>query len=320
MKRNRPFKQLVDDKEDLGFGSRISQQTQERLLNKDGSFNVAREGISVIRSNSVYHFLLTVSWTWFYTIISATYLFVNACFAVLLLISGSDAITGDNGTTLLEHFWNEFFFSVQTFATIGYGTLAPQSFYANVIVVAESLFGILYVAIATGLLFARFSRPNAKVLFSRNAVITPFREGTAFMFRMINLRSSQLLNVTAEVIYSRMEEDQGKRIRRYHKLSLERETVLFFPLHWTVVHVIDQKSPLHNVTQKEMERDETEFMILVHAVDETYSQTVYTRSSYRFEEVVWGARFRDMFHVPLDGRPIGVTVEKIHEIDPVPMD
>jgi inward rectifier potassium channel len=311
--------QIREDKNDLGFGSRLSQQDVRRLLNKDGTFNVDREGISILRSNSFYHWLLTISWTKFHLLMGAAYFAINLLFAVGYYAGGAGMLNGEE-TTTMNTFWNCFFFSVETFATIGFGGLNPRSVGANWIMALEAFAGLFCVAMATGLLFARFSRPNAKILYSNNAVIAPFRNGKAFMFRMINLRTSQLIHVEAQIIFSMMEDEGSSRIRRYHKLELDREKVTFFPLHWTVVHIIDENSPLHNLTKHDFEKSEAEFMILINAVDETYSQTVYSRSSYRHEEVVWGAKFKNMFHQENGKGIFGVKVDRLHEFEHASLD
>jgi len=311
--------QLNEDKNDLGFGSRLSQQEVKRLLNKDGTFNVDREGISILRSNGFYHWLLTISWTKFHLLMAGSYFVINLLFALGYFVGGEGMLNGEQ-TTTMNQFWNCFFFSVETFATIGYGGLNPRSLSANWLMAFEAFFGLFSVAMATGLLFARFSRPNAKILYSNNAVIAPFRDGRAFMFRMINLRTSQLIHVEAQIIFSKMEDEGNTRIRRYYRLELDRSKVIFFPLHWTVVHIIDEKSPLHKLTKHDLEKSDAEFMILVNAVDETYSQTVYSRSSYRHEELVWGAKFKNMFHEENGKGVAGVKVERLHEYEHAELD
>ena len=317
MKKRKIFsRRIQDDTNDLGFGSRVSQEQHQRLLNRDGTFNTEREGMSVLRSNSLYHWLISISWTKFHLLLSASYFVINIVFALGYYLCGYDALNGAESTTMPHQFLNCFFFSVETFATIGYGALSPRNLSANTLMTFEAFFGLFCVAMATGLLFARFSRPNAKILYSYKAVIAPFKDGKAFMFRMINQRSSQLIHVEAEVIFSRMEEDEnGTRIRRYHTLALERNKVMFFPLHWTVVHHITEGSPLFDLTKHDFEKTESEFMILVNAVDETYSQTVYSRSSYRFNEVVWGAKFKNMFQEKIKGK-LGIRMENLHEYEP----
>jgi inward rectifier potassium channel len=320
MKNFRKPPRIAEDENDLGFGSRISQDAKRRLLNRDGTFNVEREGLSIAQTNSFYHWLITMSWTKFHLLLASSFLGLNILFAFGYYVCGADALNGMDVTSFGNKFWNYIFFSVQTFASVGYGALNPRNFPANALAAFESFFGLLSVAVATGLLFARFSLPNAKILFSNTAVVAPFREGRAFMFRIVNLRSSQLLQVEVEVIFSRMENDGENRIRRYQKLHLERDKVMFFPLHWTIVHYIDEESPLRTLTAHDLENSEAEFMILVNAVDETYAQTVYSRSSYRCQEIVWGAKFKNMFHEEKGKGVAGVITDRLHEYELVPMD
>ncbi len=310
----------ADDKNDLGFGSRLSQGTNERLLNRDGSFNVVRDGMTFGKTMSIYHVLVSVSWTKFFLFVTGGFTVVNLFFAIGYFYLGPGALFGSDAISDGERFLDSFFFSVQTLATIGYGKMSPVGLMANVLVAFEALFGLIGLSIVTGLSFARFARPNTKILYSNRAIIAPFRDGRAFMFRMINQRSSQLIQVEAQLIFSKMEQKDGRRIRQYYPLTLERNRVMFFPLHWTLVHSIDEKSPLKDETSLTFTEKEAEFMILVNAVDDTYSQTVYSRSSYRFNEIVWGAKFKDMFETGTDGKPVGVRLERIHEYEFSPLD
>src|SRR5205085_3222675 len=209
-----------------------------------------------------------------------------------------------------------FFRSVQTLATIGYGRIAPVGMAANLLVTVESLVGLLGLALATGILFARFSRPIADIVFSHNAIVSPYKERQAFVCRIANRRTNEMLEVQAEVIFSQLEGPD--RVRRFHALSLERPKVVFFPLSWTVVHPIDDQSPLNGLTHQNLVDSDAEFLILLTGIDETFSQTVQARSSYKADEIVWGARFRDVFRRPRDGGALSVDVGKLHEIDPIP--
>lgn len=311
-----PFENLSADDRDLGFGSRVLQQARARFLNRDGSFNVVRENQSLVRSLNLYHEMLNAPLWAFYSVIFGTYLLTNVLFAFLYLFCGPGALHGSTATTRGERFLEAFFFSVQTLATIGYGRLSPEGPAANSLVAVEALVGLLGVAFATGLSFARFSRPLAHVLYSRRAAIAPYRGGTAFMFRIINERRNQLIEVKARLTLSRMVNENGRRIRKFEPLSLERTTVLFFPLHWTIVHPIDEKSPLRGATAESLREAEAEFMILLTGTDETFSQTVHSRSSYLADELVVGARFRDMLVEGGDGRP-RIDMRRFHELERV---
>jgi len=309
-----PIEALSAEERDLGFGSRVLQQTGSRFLNRDGSFNVVRENQSFLRSLNLYHEMLSAPLWVFYSVIFGAYLLLNLLFAGLYLLCGPGALHGATAVTPGERFLEAFFFSVQTLATIGYGRLSPEGSAANALVAIEALVGLLGVAFATGLSFARFSRPLAHILYSDRAVIAPYRGGTGFMFRVINERRNQLIEVTARVTLSRMVEEGGRRLRKFEPLSLERTTVQFFPLHWTLVHPIDEKSPLNGVTAESLRASEAEFMILLTGTDETFSQTVHSRSSYLADEVVVGARFQDMFVDGGDGRP-RIDMRRFHEVE-----
>jgi len=301
---------------DLGFGGRVLQQSRRRFLNRDGTFNVRREGLSFFRSLSLYHAMLTVSWPRFFLTIAASYFLTNFIFAGAYVSCGPNGLRGAIGDSLGERFLEAFFFSVQTLATIGYGRVSPYGLAANVVVSVEALVGLLGFALATGLLFARFSRPSAQIAFSRNAIIAPFRDITAFEFRIVNERSNQLIEVEATVTLARLENVDGVRARRFHELALERKRVVFLPLHWVIVHPIDTKSPLWGVTKEAFDDSDAEILILLTAVDETFSQIVHARSSYKYAEVVWRARFADMFQKSDDGK-VAIDLRRIHEIERV---
>ena len=302
-----------DELRDLGFGSFVASESRQRLLNKDGTFNVVRHGRGFFASTSPYHALLTMPWRLYFALVIAAYLLVNTLFAAAYTLCGPGAleIAGPRMATFPE----AYFFSVQTLATIGYGRIAPVGIAANVLVTLESLVGLLGFALATGLLFARFSRPVADIVFSRNAVIAPYRGQRAFEFRIANRRNNQLLELGAQVLFSRLESRNGKRVRRFYDLSLERHKVVFFPLSWTVVHPIDAASPLHGLTPEDLAGADAEVLILLTGIDEAFSQTVLARSSYKPEEIVWNARFMDIFQRRRDGGPLAIDVGKIHAIE-----
>jgi inward rectifier potassium channel len=208
-----------------------------------------------------------------------------------------------------------FNFSVETFATIGYGHIVPVGTPANLLVTFESLVGILSVALATGVIFARFSRPQPRIRFSRYAVIAPYRNIAGFMFRIVNERRSELIEVDCKVTLTRLETVDGKVTRRYYPLELERDHVTFFPLAWTVVHPIDERSPLRGETPESLHREQAEFLVLLTGVDDTVSAMVHQRYSYSASQVLWGRRFRSVFVPSTDGR-VRIDVGLLHDTDP----
>jgi len=276
---------------DLGFGS-LASRPQYRLLNRDGSFNVRRLHQGWMRHLFAYQGLVSLSWPRFFLLIAAFYVGINALFALCYLALGPGAL---QGSFQGPRFLRAFFFSIHTFATVGYGNIIPITTAANALVTLQTLFGLLSLAVATGLVFARFARPNAKVLYSRTAVIAPYNGGSSFQFRIVNGRPSQLLNLRALVVYSRFEAGDGQRVRRFHTLPLERQMVALFPANWTIVHPITPDSPLFGCSREQLREAEGEFLVLINGVDETYSQTVYSRTSYSAEEVEWGRKFARMF-------------------------
>jgi inward rectifier potassium channel len=305
----------VTEEQDLGFGSVVADQAGRRLLNRDGSFNVRRRGLGA-SALSPYHLLLTISWPAFLGLLTAAYVGVNLVFAGLYLLCGPGALTAAAGDPGMGSFGRAFFFSVETFATIGYGNIVPVGPAANALVVAESLVGLLGVALATGIIFARFSRPRAQIRFSEHAVIAPYRGITAFEFRIVNERESQMIEVEAKVLFSHLVEHHGRQVRRFDELALERRRVVFFPLSWTVVHPIDEKSPLRGLTAADLAACDAEFLILLTGTDETFSQTVHARSSYRANEVAWGARFSGIFNAIGPDGVQSIDVARLDEIVP----
>jgi inward rectifier potassium channel len=292
---SRPQPLSEQDLRDLGFGSVVSRESHQRLLNRDGSFNVERKGRSFLESLSLYHLLLTMPWWQFALLGTCAYALANAVFALAYLACGTQALITTAPGMEQHAFLRAFFFSVETISTIGYGNIVPVGIAPNVLVAVEALTGLTGFALVTGLVFARFSRPTAKVLFSRHAIVAPYQNITAFEFRVANARSNELIEISAKVMLSRFEQVDGVRTRRYYPLSLERDGVVFLPLTWTVVHPIDEQSPLHGETPESLRDSRAEILVLLKAFDETFSSIVQTRTSFTLNEIIWGARFANAF-------------------------
>jgi inward rectifier potassium channel len=298
---------------DLGFGSVVSQESAERLLNRDGSFNVRRKGLGFWRSLHAYQALLTMNPLRFTAIIAGSFILINVLFAVGFVALGPQALQGNSNTG--TGFWRAFFFSIQTFTTIGYGNVLPSGFAANMLTTVEALVSLLMVALLAGMIFARFSRPTAKIVYSRHAVVAPYRGITAFQFRIVNARRNEIIEVQAKLLFSRFELTERGTIRQYYQLALERDRVTFFPLTWTVVHPIDGNSPLYGAKPQDLYDSKAEFLILLNGVDEAFSQMVYSRTSYTAGEVIWNARFASVFTKPTSGKPVMVDLERFHQVE-----
>ncbi len=303
-----------DPSKDLGFGSEVAKGSHKRLLNRDGTFNVLRYGLRPFSSLSIYHWSLSASWPRFLGMLAVAYLGVNTLFAGGYLLLGPGALQGEATTTAGGLFLRAFFFSVQTFATIGYGHVIAQGTPANLLVTFEAFLNIVGVALSTGVVFARFSRPTAKIIYSRQAVVAPYKGMNALEFRIANSRTSQILELEAKVILSRIEATAEGLVRKFRDLELERTMVTFFPLSWTLVHPINSSSPLSGMTHEDLMESNTEILILLRGTDETSSQLVHSRSSYKAEEIVWNASFAPIFKRGRDDGILGMDVGRIHDI------
>ncbi len=312
-----PATAAQEEFKDLGFGSEVAKGTRRRLLNRDGSFNVVLDGLNPLSSLSLYHWLLTISWPRFLSFIAGSYIAVNALFAFAFLLLGSDALQSSAGSFTGHPFYRAFFFSVDTFATIGYGNIIPVGVAANILVTIEALLNIIGVALATGVMFARFSRPSARIIYSRNAIVAPYRDKTALEFRIANARRSQLIDVQVQAILTKVERVSGSAVRKFYELNLERNRVVFFPLSWTVVHPIDSASPIWGLTHADLVDGDAELLVLLIGTDETVSQSVHSRSSYQADEIVWGAKFANMFMRTEGEGIIGMNLSRIHDIESV---
>jgi inward rectifier potassium channel len=245
------------------------------------------------------------------------YVATNAVFAFAYLACGPAALEGpeDYGAGALGHFLKAFFFSVQTLATIGYGRISPMGVAANMIVAVESVVGLVTFALITGIAFARFSRPSPRVRFSEKALIAPYQGVSAFMFRLANARQSELFEVQAEVSVARFKLGTRQTERLFDSLALERPSISLFPLSWTIVHPIDESSPLYGLREEDLRESAPEFLVRLTAFDETSGQTVHIRSSYRWDEIVWGAKFVNIIDRTAEDGIIRVDVQRINEIE-----
>lgn len=285
-----------------------------RFLNRDGSFNVVKDGNGKRPISDIYHILLSVSWPRFFILVAMTYLTINLFFAVLYFLCGPEALEGVRRVSMPQHFLDCFFFSVQTFATIGYGRISPVTLLPNLLVTFEALVGLLSVALMTGLFFVRFSKPTARVIFSTKALINKEGNGLVLMFRISNERLNQISEAHLNLVLVKNEiSETGERYRKIYDLKLERNHSPIFALSWTVVHPIDKESPFYGKTLDDLKRDEIEILVTLTGTDETFSQSVNARFSYNVDDILWGAHFEDMVYRNPDGK-IHIDLSKINSI------
>jgi inward rectifier potassium channel len=258
----------------------------------------------------LYHFLLTESWPTLLVGIALMFVVVNALFALVYML--------DKGVENARpgSFADAFFFSVQTMATIGYGKMEPDTFLAEVMMSIEALTGLVGLAMVTGLVFAKFSRPTARVRFSRVAIVSN-RDGIpSLQFRMANMRANRIVDVSARVLFARQERTiEGEEMRRFYDLKLQRDRNSIFIYSWTVIHPITEDSPINGVSKEAMEAASSEIIVSVIGLDETFAQTVHARYSYRARDILWGQRFVDILERQPDG---ALSIDYTHFDDVIP--
>ena len=286
--------------------------TIKRIINRDGSFNVRRHGRR-FKDLHFYQFLIRISWPAFFFTILASFLTMNLLFTGFYYIAGIDGLQGIPRGAPGEVFLHTIFFSVQTLTTVGYGTVAPHSMTANLVVSLEAIMGVLGLAFGAALLYARFSKPDTKILFSDYAIVAPYQEGTSLQFRIANQRANALVDLEATVVLMTVEGTGTAARRAYTTLELERSSILFLPLTWTIVHPIDANSPLAGFTSETLAARAAEVMVLIRCFDDTFSQVVNIRNSYRFDEILWGYRFSPAFVNDAKGHLV-LDLAKMNEV------
>jgi len=293
---------------DPGLTTQFSGELR-RVINPDGTFNVHRKGTR-LQDINFYLKLVDTTWPRFLLSLTALFLAINLLFASVYLALGIEHLQGIEPE--MSGFLNAFFFSIHTLTTVGYGNIYPRGTGSNLVAAIEAATGLMVFAIFTGLLYARFSRPSARIRFSDHALIAPYQDATSLQFRITNARNNVLMDLDARVLLMTVDRSDGELKRNYVDLPLERRNVYFFPLTWTVVHPIDPQSPLFGKTQEDLARTATEVLILIQGFDDTFSQVVHARYSYRHDQIAWGAKFRPAFHVD-EGGDLVLDVNRIDE-------
>lgn len=285
---------------ELGFGKNVT--LQGRLMNPDGSFNVERQAES-LWANGYYH-LVTMPWRYFFLLIFSFFLLLNLLFSLVYVLIGVEHFNGVVIGDTMHNFMQAYFFSSQTLTTVGYGHISPNGFVISIVASFESFLGLLAFALMTGLLYGRFSRPSAKIVFSENLLISPYQGGQGMMFRMGNSSKSELIETEVQVLMAfNQREKDGTMSRKFYPLVLEINKISFFSLSWTVVHALNEQSPIYNFSQQDLLNANAEIMVLVKGTDETSQQLVHARRSYSAGDLVWNARFSPVIEHSADGMP-----------------
>jgi inward rectifier potassium channel len=307
-------KAKTDD--NTGFGSNSSNYGG-RFLSKNGNANVRKDGIGFLESISWYHTMLNIPRWKFLFIVLLFYVVVNLFFAILYYLIGVEHLNGITAVTNLEKFGQAYFFSVQTYTTVGYGHINPTGFLASFVSSIEALIGLLTFAIATGLFYGRFSRPSAFVRFSENAIIAPYKGGKALMFRIAPYKNTNLVDAEAKLTAGISVEENGVIVNKFYSLPLEMERISALTLSWTVVHPINEESPLYAFKETDYKNMQGEFLVFFKTFEDMYSSTVVKRTSYTFDEVVYDAKFLPMFTRNIQNDKTILHLDKLNAFEKV---
>lgn len=287
------------NKDDLGFDSK-TDVNRKRTINPDGSFNILRKN-NFFQEFHLYQWAITCRWRTYWLVVLAIYVIVNFLFAGLYFIIGPEYIVGIENNDYSK-FWQCYFFSLQTFTTVGYGGLHPTGLLTNTVAGLEAFLGLMTFALATGALYGRFSKPEARIKYSEHALISPFRDGKALMLMLCNNKKGNLVEVSAKMTLSWLEPtDGGPAKRQFAALDLDIDKISLLSLSWTLVHEINENSPLAQFSAEDYLNKDVEIFVFLSCYDDTFAQTVHSRYAYTGAEVVHNARFRRTFHTDHHG-------------------
>lgn len=314
LKRINPF---LKAKTDTGFGTNADAQAG-RFLNKDGSFNVVKKGGSISERIGLYNNMLNMPGWQFLGLIFSGFILINLFFSAIYFFMEPSQLTGIIASDNAKRFRELFFFSAQTLTTVGYGRINPVGDTASIVASFEALTGFLLLAIATGLFYGRFSKPRAYIKFSKNALIAPYNDKTALMFRFVSYKNNHTLtDVEVRVTLGITLQENGKAVFKFYELHLERSRIDSLIMNWTIVHPIDEQSPIAGFTQEDLAAGDAEIYVLVRGFDDIFSNTVLARSSYTYAEIIFNARFVPMYSESEDGTTTLLHLNKLDEISRV---
>lgn len=300
-----------------GFGTNASSYGG-RFVNKNGTANVERRGMNILHRISWYHTLIDMPAWKFMSILLTFYVCINFVFALIYFAIGIEFLNGiDSSGSDWVKFGETYFFSAQTFTTVGYGHISPSGFMASAVSALEALIGLLSFAIATGLFFGRFSRPVAFIKFSHNAIIAPYGDITALMVRITPFKNTNLFDAEAKITLGISVEENERMSNKFYSLDLEFDKINALTLSWTLVHPITEESPLYQFTKEEFENNDGEIVVYIKTFDDMFSNTVSIRTSYTFDEVVYGAKFKPMYSRNINNTKTILHLDKLNDFDNV---
>jgi inward rectifier potassium channel len=298
-----------------GFGSR-GHDTGNRFYRKDGSVNVIRRGVSFLNQVSWYHTMLALPRWKFWVALFVIYIIINIVFAIIYYLVGIEHLTGIHKGSALNNFMEVFFFSAQTFTTVGYGRISPVGFLASVVATFEAFLGLLGFALASGLFFGRFAMPRSYLWFSDIALLFPYKDVKALMFRTVSYKKNHLTDAEVKLTLGiRVKQGDGEIRNEFYPLKVELEKVVALVLNWTIVHPINEESPLWGLSLEQLKESNAEVLVFLKAYDEVFANHVVARTSYSAVEFIDNAKFKPMFRPSSSGKATILNVDAINEFE-----
>lgn len=299
-----------------GFGER-STMSGGRFFQKDGKPNIVRKGLNFFDQLSWYHTMLEMPRWKFWLWLLIPYIVVNAVFASVYYSIGIDHLNGIEKGSDWHNYIECFFFSFQTFTTVGYGHVSPSGTLTSSVAAFESFLGVLTLALAAGVFYGRFSKPKSFLKFSDIALIAPYRDGKAFMFRTVAYKNNQLTDAEVKLLIAMKVKRNGEEKNEFYSLDVEFSKINSLVLNWTIVHPIDENSPMYGLSLEELKNVSAEVLVYLKAFDEGFANTVIARTSYTFDEVIEGAKFKPMYERSSGGKATLLHINKLNDYEKV---
>lgn len=297
-----------------GFGVR-STETGSRFYRKDGTVNVVRKGVPFLSRFSWFHTMLSISRWRFYAILWTAYIIINFFFAIVYYEIGVDHLGGIKTSSPLGNFAEAYFFSAQTFTTVGYGRISPEGFTASAIAAFEAFVGLLAFALASGLFYGRFAKPKPYLFFSDIALLSPYKDGKALMFRAVPYKNNHLTDAEVKLTLGMRTKENEEEKNLFYPLEVEFNRINSFVLNWTIVHPLTEESPLYGLTLDEMIEAKVELLVFIKAYDEVFANSVIARTSYIAREFVDNAKFKPMYRSSQSGKATILHVDDLNEFE-----